>query len=68
MLGEGIVSFGRSVATVSWRKRKSSPKITFDTPSFPSTCSAAGVNSMSPSSLWNVTAMWPASFVTPSSW
>jgi hypothetical protein len=51
MLGEGIVSFGKLVVTVSFRNAKSSPKIVFETPSFPSTCSAAGVNSTSPSSL-----------------
>ena len=68
MLGDGIVSFGWLLVTVCWRKRKSSPKIVLETPSLPSTCSAAGVNSMSPCSLWKVTAMWPASFVIPSSW
>jgi len=51
MLGDGIVSFGTFVVTVSFRNVKSSPKIVFDTPSLPSTWSAAGVNSISPSSL-----------------
>ena len=68
MLGDGIVSFGTVVVTVCCRNWNASPKIVFDTPSFPSMCSAAGVNSMSPCSLWNLTAMWPASFVMPSSW
>ena len=67
MLGDGIVSFGTFVVTVSRRNENASPKIVFETPSLPSTCSAAGVNSMSPFSLWNLTAMWPASFVIPSS-
>jgi hypothetical protein len=53
MLGEGMVSFGTFRVTCSCRYRKSSPKIVFETPSFPSTCSAAGVNSISPSSLKN---------------
>ncbi len=68
MLGEGIVSFGTFVVTVSWRKLNASPKIVSETPSLLSMWSAAGVNSMSPSSLWNLTEMWPASWVMPSSW
>ena len=46
MLGEGIVCLGTAVLTVSDRKRKSSPKIVSETPSLPSTFSAAEVNSM----------------------
>ena len=34
----------------------------------PLTCSAAGVNSIWPSGLKNLTEMWPASFSIPSSW
>ena len=48
MLGDGIVSFGTLVVTVFCRNEKSSPKIVRETPSGPSTCSAAGVNSSSP--------------------
>ncbi len=68
MLGDGIVSFGWFVVTVSRRNSNASPKIVVDTPSLPSTCSAAGVNSISPSSLKNLTAMCPASLLIPSSW
>ena len=68
MLGDGIVSFGTLVVTVFCRNEKSSPKIVRDTPRGPLTCSAAGLNSSSPFSLKNLTAMCPASFVIPSSW
>ena len=67
MLGDGIVSFGTAVETVSARKRKSSPKIVSETETLPVTWCWAGVNSMSPPALWKRTAMSPASFVTPSS-
>ena len=66
--GEGIVSLGTFRSTVFCRKSNASPKIVFETPILPSTCSAAGVNSTSPCSLKNLTAMCPASFVMPSSW
>jgi hypothetical protein len=67
MLGDGIVSFGIAAVAICCRKRNASPKIVSDTPSLPSTWSAAGVNSISPCSLKNFTAMWPASFEIPSS-
>ena len=44
---------------------KSSPKIVFEMPSLLLMCSAAGVNSISPSSFMNLIAMWPASWVMP---
>ncbi len=50
MLGLGIVSLGVAPSTACWRNLKSSPKIVSDTPSLPSTFSAAGVKSISPSS------------------
>ena len=69
MLGEGIVSFGvcASLAT-DCRYSKASAKIVSETPILPSMCSAAGVNSMSPSALWNCTFMFPGAFDIPSSW
>ena len=58
MLGDGIVSFGVCPSlTHDFRYSKASPKIVSDTPSLPSMRIAAGVNSMSPCSLWNLTAM-----------
>ena len=67
-LGNAVGSLATARVTCSCRNARWSPKIVFETPSLPSTCSAAGVNSMSPSGRWNVTAMCPASFVMPSSW
>ena len=68
MLGEGMVSFGvcASLAT-DCRNVNGRSKIVSDTPSLPSMCSAAGVNSMSPSALWNCTDMLPGALETPSS-
>ena len=40
------MSFGVAVVTVSRRIAKSSPKIVSDTPNLPTTCIAAGVNSI----------------------
>ena len=69
MLGDGIVSLGTEVvAAASRMNAKSSPKIVSEMPSLLLMCSAAGVNSISPSSFMNLIAMWPASWVIPSSW
>ena len=67
MLGDGIVSFGvwPSLAT-DCRNSNASAKIVCDTPSLPSMCSAAGVHSMSPSALWNLTLMFPGALEMPS--
>ena len=54
MLGEGIVSFGVPRAT-DLRNAKSSAKMQRSSFSLPVTRIAAGVNSMSPFSLWNWT-------------
>ena len=62
MLGDGIVSLGLAVVTLSFRNEKSSPKIVSVTPSLPSICIAAGVNSTSPSGLWNSTRMSPGAW------
>ena len=45
------VFFGTAALAASWTKRKSSPKIVFETPSLPPTWRAAGVHSISPCSL-----------------
>ena len=50
MLGEGMVSFGTAVVTVSRRNVKSSAKIVSSSRILPWTRMAAGVNSMSPGS------------------
>ena len=68
MLGDGIVSFGVLVVTVSRRKVKSSPKIVCSRPILPSTCNAAGVNSIVPSSLQNCTFISPGALLMPPSW
>ena len=68
MLGEGIVSFGVCPAPATdCRNAKSSPKIVSLTPSLPSMSIAAGVNSMSPSALWNFTVRLPGALLMPSS-
>ena len=66
MLGDGIVSFGvwPSLAT-DCRNVNGRSKIVSDTPSLPSMCSAAGVNSMSPSALWNFTDRLPGRLGDP---
>ena len=68
MLGEGTVSFGVLVVTVSRRKAKSSPKIVCSSPIRSSTWIAAGVNSIVPSSLKNCTVISPGALPTPRSW
>ena len=67
MLGDGIVSFGvwASEAT-DCRYSNASPKIGSETPSLPSMWMAAGVHSMSPSALWNLTARLPGALEMPS--
>ena len=59
MLGDGIVSFGVALVTHSCRNSKCSAKIGFSSVTLPSTCIAAGVHSMSPSALWNLTFRLP---------
>ena len=67
MLGLGIVSFGVAVVTTLWRNSKSWAKIGFSSVTLPSMCIAAGVNSMSPSALWNLTLRLPGDFEMPPS-
>ena len=67
MLGLGIVSLGVFDVT-PFRNSKSSPKIGFSSVTLPSMCIAAGVNSMSPSALWNLTLRCPGAFEIPPSW
>ena len=64
MLGDGIVSFG----VARWSRtpagtRSASAKIGFSSVTLPSTCIAAGVHSMSPSALWNLTFSFPGVFL-----
>ncbi len=68
MLGLGIVSFGVVVVVSDFRYSKCSPKMVSEIPSLPSMCSAAGVNSIVPSSLRNSTLRLPGAVETPSSW
>ena len=68
MLGDGIVSFGTAVVTLSRRNAKSSPKIVWSSRSGSSTRIDGGVNTMLPPGLWNSTASSDASFLTPPSW
>ena len=68
MLGDGIVSFGLAVVVSDFRYSNASPKIVSLTPSLPSMCSAAGVNSIVPCSLRNSTLRLPGAVDTPSSW
>ena len=51
MLGDGMVSFGTAVVTVSATNRKSSAKIGSASRTLPSTASPAVVNSLSPAAL-----------------
>ena len=67
MLGDGMVSFGVAVAT-DFRKVKASAKIGCCSVSLPVMRSAAGVNSMSPFSLWNLTVRLSCTLVTPPTW
>ena len=68
MLGDGIVSLGVALVTTLCRNSKSGAKIGFSSVTLPSMCIAAGVNSMSPSALWNLTARLPGDFEMPPSW
>ena len=68
MLGDGIVSFGTAVVTVSRTNAKSSPKIVWSSRSGSSTRIEGGVKTMLPPGLWNSTARSEASFSTPPSW
>ncbi len=65
MLGDGIVSFGVAVVTHSCRNWKWSAKIGFSSVTLASTCIAAGVHSMSPSALWNLTFSRPGVLEIP---
>ena len=67
MLGDGIVSFGTAPSAHSWRNENASPKIVSETPSLPSTCKAAAMNSMSPASLWKETLTLSSAVEMPSS-
>jgi len=53
MLGDGIVSFGVAVVTVSARKRNASAKIGSGSVIRYATCAAHGVNAMSAWKEWN---------------
>ncbi len=69
MLGEGMVSFGVVPAvTCPAKNRKSSAKIGSCSPTRSCTRSAAGVNSIEPSSLRNSTFMSSWAFSIPPSW
>jgi hypothetical protein len=68
MLGEGIVSFGRALVVTDRRNSNASPKIVCSSSIVASTCAAAGVNSIVPSSLRNCTTRSSATRVTPPSW
>jgi len=65
MFGDGIVSFGTAVVTWDFRKVKSPPKIVWSSLILPPMCSAAGVHSMVPDGLVNVTASLPGALETP---
>ena len=63
-----MVSFGVTPsATVSRRNAKSSPKIVSDSPIRPSTLSAAGVKSISPSAFLKWTVRLSLAWLMPSS-
>ena len=68
MLGLGIVSFGVASVTTLCRNSKSRAKIGCSSVTLPSMCIAAGVNSMSPSALWNFTVRFPGDLEIPPSW
>ena len=55
MLGDGIVSFGRALETVSRTNSKSEPKIVSGSESFASTWADGGAQSYSRSLLWKWT-------------
>ena len=65
MLGEGIVTLGTPFRTTDFRWLKDSPKITVFSDSGSATCRPAGVQRMSPFSLWNSTSMFCFTFSTP---
>ncbi len=68
MLGEGIVSLGVTPSeTWSRRNEKASPKIVSEIPSRPSTFSAAGVKSSSPSAFLKCTFRLSEALLIPSS-
>ena len=67
MLGDGIVSLGVPFATER-RNVKSSAKMHVSSFSLPVTRMAAGVNSMSPFSLWNWTFRLSCALVIPPIW
>ncbi len=68
MLGDGMVSLGTAVVTVSARNRNASAKIGCSSRTFPSTRSAAGVNSIVPSVFWNWTTRFSSARLIPPSW
>ena len=68
MLGDGIVSFGTAVVTLSRRNAKSSPKIVCSSRTGDDTRIDGGVNVIVPPALRNSTARSEASFSTPPSW
>ena len=57
MLGDGIVSFGTAVVTVSRRNANASPKMVCSRCTGASTCSDGAANTILPSSLRNSTFM-----------
>ena len=68
MLGDGIVSFGTAVPTVSRRNVKSSAKIVCSSRTGASTRIEAGVKLMVPLRFLNSTTRSESSFSTPPSW
>ena len=68
MLGDGMVNLGVAVVVASSRKANASPKIVSERPTFPSTFSDGGANSIVPSSLRNCTcSVSSVTFEIPSS-
>ena len=68
MLGDGIVSFGTAVVTLSRTNAKSPPKIVWPRRTGAVTRIDAGVKTIDPLGLWNSTARSDACFSTPPSW
>ena len=68
MLGDGMVCLGTAVVTTDFRYSKSGPKIVWSRPTLRFTVSAAGVYSMSPAGLWNLTSRFPGAWPIPPSW
>ena len=69
MLGDGIVNFGSAVATVCWRKRKSSAKIGSSSRTRDRTAMPAEVNAVSPAAPCIRTSMRSSVFsIPPSRW